>query len=189
MLVAEVRRSIEPAGSPEPASKLPRRLGMQAAMDHYLRGHTQFGPDIVFALNWAPRFGLRVTGGYRKGWDVAAPDGRIKSSALAMNLDLTIDVLRSRRLELSWTMGERSAWCQFTGNAGTTARNGELSGLTIYARTGMVAAIRAGGRLWLELGASAGVPLRALEATDTGRVVTGVSGLEQSAVIAVKGEL
>jgi hypothetical protein len=182
-LVAEVKRSIEPS------SGLPRRLGTQASMDHYLRGLTLFGPDLVFEFNWAPRFGLRIAGGYRQGLEALAPDGRIKSSAIAMNLDLTTVVLQSRRLELNWSLGQGSAWCQFKGSAGPNAQNGELSGLTIYARTGLVAAIRVGGRLWLELGAAAGVPLRALEATDTGRVVTGVSGLSQSALIAVTGEL
>ena len=182
-LVTEVKRSIEPA------TPLPRRLGMQGAMDHYLRGHTQFGPDIVLAFNWAPRFGLRIGGGYRQGLEVVAPDGRIKSSAIAMNLDLVAIVLQSNRLELSWTLGERSAWCHFKGDAGPQALNGELSGLTIYARTGLIAAIRMGGHLWLELGAGAGVPLRALEATDSGQVITGVSGLEQSALIAATGEL
>lgn len=182
-LVAEVHRRIEPT------APLPRRLGMQAATEHYLRGHTQFGPDIVLAFNWAPRFGLRFAGGYRQGLEVAAPDGSIDSSAVAINVDLSASVLRSNRLELMWTVGERSAWCHFSGRAGPGAQNAELNGLTLYARTGVLAVIRPGGHLWLELGAFAGVPLRELEATDTTRVVTGVSGLEQSALIAVTAEL
>ncbi len=182
-LVAEVERSVQPA------REVARHLGMQGSMEHYLRGLTQFGPDVLFEFSWAPRFGLRVIGGYRQGLDVRAPDGRIQSMSIGMNLDVTAIVLRTRHLELTWTFGERSAWHRFKGGPSSKVLGGELIGLTLYARTGLIAAIRMGGPLWLEVGATAGFPLRALEATDSGQVVAGVSGLEQSALIAITGEL
>jgi hypothetical protein len=43
--------------------------------------------------------------------------------------------------------------------------------------------------MWIEFGASLGLPLRAVQANDTGKMVTSTSGLEQSATLSLQGEL
>lgn len=165
------------------------RLGAQAAAEHFGAGLTQFGADALCVIALTRRFRLRIAAGVREGLTVTAPDGHVQSTAAGVAIDEGILLLRSSRIELSWAIGGRAAWIRLQGKAAPAAFDNDLSGLVVYARTGLNVALHAAGPLWFEFGAGAGVPLRALQATDAGRMVTGVSGLEQSVFFAVLGEL
>jgi hypothetical protein len=182
-LVAAVEQSLQVP------TREANRLGAQAAAEHFGAGMTQFGADALYVVALARRFRLRIAGGVRQGLTVGAPDGHIQSTAAGMAIDGGILLLRSSHIELTWTIGGRAAWIHLQGKAAPTALDNDLSGLVVYARTGLNVALHPGGPLWFEFGAGSGVPLRALQATDAGRIITGASGLEQSASIAVLGEL
>ena len=65
----------------------------------------------------------------------------------------------------------------------------EVSGLTVYGRGTAFTGLRLGGPVGLDAGFGAGAPFRALEATDTGKVVSGVSGAEFFAQLGFTVEL
>ena len=165
------------------------RLGAQVAAEHYAAGLTQFGADALCVLSLTHRFRLRIAAGARQGLTVLAPDGRVQSTATGLAFDGGALLLQSSRAELTWTLGSRLAWLHTRGEAAPGVFGDSLNGIAIYARSGLNAAVHLGGAMWFEFGAGVGVPLRAIEANDTGRVVTGASGLEQSALLALLGEL
>ena len=165
------------------------RVGAQLAAEHFAAGLTQIGADALCALPLAQRLRLKIAAGARQGLSVHAPDGRVESTATAAALDVGLLLLKSQRTELSWTLGSRFAWIHLQGEGDAGALGNSLNGLTVYARTGLGAALHLGSSMWLEFGAGAGLPLRAIEANDSGRRITGVSGLEQSAFLSLQGDL
>jgi hypothetical protein len=78
---------------------------------------------------------------------------------------------------------------RFEGRAQGSDRADQLEGVALYARAGLASALELGAGTWLELGAMSGLPLRGLEATDTGSVVAGVSGVEFAGSLAFLVEL
>jgi hypothetical protein len=184
---AEVARNLAP--SPAAHRQLPIRLGMQLSVEDYARSLTQVGPDLAFSFSGSERFGSRLVGGYRQGFEVASPHGRIASSAVVAGFDIVATLVQMARLELTWSVGERFAWCHFEGKAGDVGLSGQLNGLALYAQTSLMSALRVGGPLWLQLAAGAGFPLRGVEASDAGQVVTGVAGVQRFALFAVMVDL
>jgi hypothetical protein len=182
-LVTEVEHSIKPSRD---ALTL---VGLQWGVEHYQRGQTQFGPDAAFDLHFTPRLGLRLTAGYRQATQVTAADGQVQTVSVRAATDLTSALLRSRALQLAWTIGTESIWCRFRGETSGESLARDFTGLALYARTGLLFTLRIHDPVWLQLGVGAGYALRGVEATDAGRVITGVSGFQQSVLTAVMGEL
>jgi hypothetical protein len=173
---------------PEP-ELAPARLGLRAAAERFLGGQTHLGADAALVLPPLGRFQFDVALGYRQGLNVPAPDGSVRSYAAGLLLDVRYLLIRERSVELGFGLGARAAWVRFSGEARGNATDARLEGVTVYARSGLHTAVRAGGAFWLELGASTGLPLRALEATDGGEVVAGVSGVEIAGYFGVAVEL
>jgi hypothetical protein len=179
-----------PATPPPPevvagvASELPRRdepsseLVLRFAIEHYLGGQTHLGADFGTLVPLAPRFSLDLGAGFRQGLPVSAPDGRVLSSAIGIGAGLRFALLHSAAADAGLSLGARVAVTQFRGSAGADADQNDFSGLTVYARFGAFTSLRLTGPLHLDAALGAGAPLRALEATDNGHDVTGVSGLE-----------
>ncbi len=182
-LVAAVRQNIQ-----QPVQDSPR-LGVQAAGEHFGAGVSQFGADAVCALAPSQRSRLRIALGIRQGLAVSAPDGNIRPSSVGMAFDMGPLLLRSSRIELTWTAGAHVAWIHLQGDAARGALGSDISGLALFARTGLNAAIRPANSVWFEMGAGLGIPLRGLEATDAGRDGAGVAGLEQYGSFALLVEL
>jgi hypothetical protein len=183
----EVVRGVEnvlPARE-EPAT----RLGARAALEHFGGGQTHLGADATALFPFTERVGLELALGLRQGQRVEAEHGHVLSSAAGLGAMLRVTLLRALPLELSLFAGPRAGLARFTGKASPEARGTELSGLVLYARGGVVAGARVLGPLWLEGSGGAGAPLRGLEAEDTGRVVSGVSGLELFAALSLMVEL
>jgi len=154
------------------------RLGARAAFEHHGGGQTLLGADVAASFPLGTRLGLGFAVGLRQGRPVEAEHGRVLSSAAGFEAMLSVNLLRALPFELGLFAGPRAALVRFTGDPSAASRGGETSGLVLHARAGVEAGLRVLGPLWLDLAGGAGAPLRALEATDAGRVVTGVSGLE-----------
>jgi hypothetical protein len=102
----------------------------------------------------------------------------VLSSAIGGGAALRLALLHGATGDAGFALGAHLAATRFRGAAGAPAHDAELSGLTAFARLGAFGSLRLGGPLVLDAMAGAGAPLRALEATDDGNVVTGVSGVE-----------
>lgn len=189
--LAKTRRSApHPVKPPPPevvagvARELPQRdernalLVLRFAAEHYGGGQTQLGADLGALLPLATRLTLDLDAGFRQGLRVSAPDGRVLSSAIGGSAALRYAVLHAPAGDAGVALGAHLAVTRFRGAAGAPAHDAELSGLTAFARLGAFGSLRLGGAFYLDATAGAGAPLRALEATDDGEVVTGVSGVE-----------
>jgi hypothetical protein len=172
-----------------PPGTLVARLGVRAAAERFLDGQTQLGGDAMLLLPLASRVQLDLAGGYRRGLDVEAPHGSVVSHAAAVGANLRYLLIRERPVELGFVLGARAAWVRFEGRASGSDRSDRLDGVVAYARAGLASALELGGGTWLELGALSGLPLRGLQASDTGRVVAGVSGVEFASYLAFLVEL
>jgi hypothetical protein len=169
----------------EPAT----RLGARGAFEHFGGGQTHLGADALALFPFTERVGLELSLGLRQGRRVSSEHGQVVASAAAVGAMLRFTLLRASPLELSLFAGPRAGLARFSGRAGPDASGTELSGLVLYARGGALAGVRVLGPLWLEAAGGAGAPLRGLEARDAGRVVSGVSGLELFAAVALVVEL
>ena len=189
--LAKTRRSApHPEKAPPPEvvkgveRELPQRdepnavLVLRFAAEHYGGGQTHLGADLGALLPLATRLTLDLSAGFRQGLRVSAPDGRVLSSDIGGGVMLRFAVLHAVAGDAGVACGARLAATRFRGSAGAPTHDAELSSLTAFARLGAFGSLRLGSVLFLDATAGAGAPLRALEATDDGQVVTGVSGLE-----------
>jgi hypothetical protein len=148
------------------------------AFEHYGTGQTLLGADAATLLPLGQRFALDFDAGGRVGLRASAADGDVSSSAVGFGASGRYAFVHSGFADLGLTLGVRAAVVRFRGAAAPGAEEAELSGLTLYARGGAFTGLRLGGPFGLDAAIGAGAPLRALEATDAGQVVSGVSGAE-----------
>ena len=111
------------------------------------------------------------------------------STAIGLGMDLEAVVLHSSGVELTWWVGSRVSWLRYEATAAEQAVAGSFSGLALVARTGLRAQLLILEPFWLGLSSGAGVPVRAIEATDAGNAVVGMSSLELSAQLSAGGAL
>lgn len=164
-------------------------LVLRFATERYLGGQTQLGGDLGTLLPLGERVTLDLGAGLRQGLAVSAPDGHVRASALGIGAGLRLAVLHAATADVGPWLGVRVTVTRLRGSAGPTASDAEVSGLTAYARLGVWSSLRLGGAFHLDTALGAGAPLRALEATDDGRDVTGVSGVELFGQLGVGVEL
>jgi len=153
-------------------------LVLRFAAERYFGGQTQLGGELGTLLPLGERATLDLSAGLRQGLSVSAPDGRVLASAIGIGAGLRWALVHTAAAEVGPSLGARVTVTRFRGAASPSASDAQVSGLTAYARLGAWSSLRLGGALHLDAALGAGVPLRALEATDAGRDVTGVSGLE-----------
>jgi hypothetical protein len=190
-------RSSEKAAPPEVVrgvrSQLPERrawrVGLRAAGEHFGAGETQLGLDVTLLAPVQGGFNLELAAGLRRGLETDTPNGQVRSTAAGVFLGAGYRLFGGARSELGLTLGARGAWVEFSAEPERDAVSRRLAGLVCFARSGVNGAFRVAGPLWLALGGGAGAPLRALEARDTGRAVSGVGGLELFAHFSVLGQL
>jgi hypothetical protein len=181
-VVEGVESELPPSG---PAPK----LGVRFATEHYLGGETLLGADAAVILPLGERFALDFDAGYRTGVGADAPHGDVHSSSVGFTAGGRYAFVHASFADVGLALGLRAAVVRFRGSAGPGAEGTELSGLTLFARAGAFTGLRLAGPLALDAGFGAGAPLRALEATDTGQVVSGVSGAEFFAQLGFTVEL
>jgi hypothetical protein len=156
------------------------RVGAHTALERFAGGQTQLGADVGASFRLSELLGLGLSAGLRQGRAVPAENGRVISSAAGFESVLSLTILRAVPFELALFAGPRAALVRFTGRPVPEARGGELTGLVVYLRGGAAFGVRLLGPLFFDVAGGVGAPLRALEATDAGEVVTGASGLELS---------
>jgi hypothetical protein len=154
------------------------KLGLRFAIEHYLGGQTLLGADAATILPLSERFALDLEAGGRVGLDADAPHGDVHSSSIGFGASGRYAFVHTSFADIGLALGLRAAVVRFRGSASPGAEGEELSGLTLYGRGGAFTGLRLGGAMGLDAGFGAGAPLRALEATDAGKVVSGVSGAE-----------
>ncbi len=164
-------------------------LLLRFAAERYLGGQTQLGGDLGTLLPLGERLTLELDAGLRQGLAVSAPDGRVLASALGIGAGLRLSLVHTAAAEVGPSLGARLTVTRLRGAASPSASDGEVSGLTAYGRLGVWSSLRLGGALHLDVALGAGAPLRALEATDAGRDVTGASGMELFGELGVGVEL
>jgi hypothetical protein len=165
------------------ASELPPsapapELGVRFAAEHYLGGQTLLGADAATLLPLGARFSLDFAAGGRAGLRTSAPHGDVLSSAIGVAAGGRYAFVRTALADVGLSLGLRAAVVRFRGAASLGFEESELSGLTLYGRGGAFALLRLAGPVGLDAALGAGAPFRSLEATDGGKVVTGVSGAE-----------
>jgi hypothetical protein len=170
-VVEGIESELPPSG-PSP------KLGVRFATEHYLGGQTLLGADAAVILPLGQRFALDFDAGYRAGLDADAPHGDVHSSSIGFGASGRYAFVHTSFADVGFALGLRAAVVRFRGAAAPGALGAEVSGLTLYGRGGAFTELRLGGPVGLDAGFGAGAPFRALEATDTGQVVSGVSGAE-----------
>lgn len=182
-LVAGVEESLKPH-----TASSSTRIGLGAAVDHYGGGQTHLGPDLFVDIRLWDRFRSRIGADLRQALETESAHGRIRASAVGMSGAVGAELVRRNVFEFCWMLGLRAAWARQEGIANPAARATSFSGLAVYARSGPQVALVAGGPFRLEFGATAGIPLRAVEVLDAGQRATGMYGIELSAQFAVSTE-
>ncbi len=165
------------------------RLGLGLGAEHYTGRLTLVGADVLYKLHVTPRFVIGFAPGLRQGFDIETLDGIVHSTAIGLGMNLEIVVLHSRGIDLTWGLGSRVSWLRFEATANEHAVAASFSGLALFARTGVQAQVLTLEPFWLGLSSGVGVPVRAIEATDAGSAVVGMSGLELAAQLSAGGEL
>ncbi len=190
-VVAGVEHAVKPpAAAAQPALSAKRtQLGIQLAGEHFAAGLTLLGADAVATVPITASFRLKLAAGARQGLTIVTEEGRIQSVAANMAIDGSLLILKGPNARLGWALGPRLAWVRMQGEAQPGSLGHRFSGIAVIARTGPVVEIRLGLPLWLKLDAGMGVPLRAVQATDSGHIVAGASGFEQSVALSLQGEL
>jgi hypothetical protein len=182
----EVVKGVE---SELPSSGPASKLGVRFAMEHYLGGQTLLGADAATILPLGERFALDLDAGGRVGLDADAPHGDVHSSSIGFGASGRFAFVHTSFADVGVALGVRAAVVRFRGTAAPGAQGEELSGLTVYGRGGAFTGLRLAGPVSLDAGFGAGAPFRALEATDAGQVVSGVSGAEFYAQLGFTVEL
>ena len=172
-----------------PPTRAASEIALRFATEHYGGGQTHWGADLGALVPLVARFTLDLDAGFRQGLRVSAPHGRILSSAIGAGAGLRFAVVRGSAADAGLSLGARLAATRFRGAAQTGATDAEVSGLTAFARLGMFTSVKLTGSLHLDATAGAGAPLRALEATDDGHTITGVSGVELFGALGLAVEL
>lgn len=165
------------------------RLGARGAAEVFGGGQVQIGADAALSAALGPALLLELSGGAREALRETAPNGRIGASTLGVAAMVGYRFVDAPAFELSGVAGARAAWVRFRGEARGDSVEAELSGLAATARAGLRAALRLAHPIWLEGGASLGVPLRSLSARDGDRTVTSTAGAELAVHFGLSMEL
>ncbi len=183
----EVQRAVRSALTPSRVGQRNVALGVRGAVEHHGGGLTLLGGDAFVTVWLSERFGLELGLGLRQGLTEDAAHGRIESRALCSALELALAVLpRGQLLGLHAMLGVAVASLHLRGDAETSARDAERSGLSAQARAGVVLSVALLDAFALRAQVGLGAPLRSVEASDAGRVVGSTGGLELHAGLGVE---
>lgn len=165
---------------PERARKRASRVGARGATERFFGGQTHLGADASFRGPLSQALRLELTVGGREALTVQTPGGRVSATAFGAETSVQWLFWQTPDFELGPGLGARILRTEFRGIPEPGSIGANWSGAAIYARANAAMAARLFRPIWLELGAGVGAPLRALEARDAERSITGTSGLELS---------
>jgi hypothetical protein len=165
--------------------KRPRAaFGAAATLEHYSGGQTLYGADLQAGLWITRRIAAGARLGLRSASSAAAPDGDVRATAFAAGLEASVTTT-----PLTWSWGldglarfdlERINYLAVP-NAGVTASGGAATAFVAGAGARWFWSIAGPIRLVVEV--LVDVPVRPVQATDSGGRVVAVEGVGvQSAI-------
>jgi hypothetical protein len=174
----EVRAVVERAEAPPASASRFAALGARVAFEHFLGGQTHYGGDLFVHVPFGAVASGLLAVGARRALSAQAPHGSIGASAVSAELGVSLAFLRQGGLDLGAFASGRLLRLTFEPEAepGVSARSS--SGFAVVSRAGLSLAFGSPGLLRSYSALGAGLPLRSVEAADTGGVVTGASRLE-----------
>jgi len=162
---------------PEVAASLPA-LGLGIGLEDYGGGQTHFGADVSWSQPATAGIALNLAVGARQALSVDSPNGSISANALSVEFALRPRLARAGLLRLEGVVGVRGSRIRFNATAAEDATSQGASGTALFARGGLSLTFGRRGSVRSVSALGAGAPLKSFSASDAGRVVTGVSGLE-----------
>lgn len=191
----QVTRAVRDALPPPPAfASMPSarrlQLGVGFAWEHFAHGTTLYGADARLGARLTRRLEAAVRFGLRTGPSAAASDGAVHPSAWSAGL---VAVVTLTPPEERWGVDaegradfERVTFVPTPRGAATGATQTDDALLTSLGPQGWFAVLPA-----LRIGAEvlAVLPLRGVDATDAGTLVSGVAGLGWTAQVGLWGAL
>jgi hypothetical protein len=182
-IVQVVRESQQPAGQP-----LYDSLGLRAAVESYTGGQTMFGGDAALQLWLSERLALGLVIGVRSALSSDALHGTVEASAWLTGAELAYAFLpRAARYNLLVGFGAYAGELSFSGRARGPAHPERRQGWFADGRVSLTGAMSLAEHLRLSVDLGPGLPFRSVEATDSGRDVTGTRGLELHAALGLGG--
>lgn len=164
-----------PAAEPR---ALAREVGVAFVGDVFAGGQQLLGADLRLAVRFAPRWAATLRAGPRQGLPTTADHGTIETSARVLGAGLRFEVLTGPRLRLDLLArldGLAVSATAYSSEQGTVAQSASHTAIAVSGGVGLRSALSRRLRLMLD-GTVGGVPYP-VTFTDTGRGVTGVSGL------------
>jgi len=181
---AAVRAAVQTQLSEQPKSTTPQpddnALRLAGSVDHYTTPLTLFGPDVVYRRRLVRWFWLEAGGMFRAGLSAASARGEVDTLAAGGHLALATRAVEMAAFALDFDVGVRAMWIRFDGDAIDGAMQDRFSTWATVARGGASLTVMPTAHLELNARFGAGVPLRAVYATDAGEDVTGIAGAELS---------
>jgi hypothetical protein len=135
----------------------------------------------VYLTLWVDeRLGLEASAGMRRGLRTSGPHGAVEAEAIVVRTEAALALLpRDRVFGLLLKLGPMFSSVQLKGvAASTTSRGREGAGIAVHGRGTLQLSVRPWPVLGCTLEVGAGLPLRAIEATDDGETVVSTGGLE-----------
>jgi hypothetical protein len=177
-----VRDTVDRASRPPPAPE--NALGLFAALEYSIAGHTQIGADVAYTRWLVDFFGLRIAAGARAGVPRPAPHGSIDSYAIAAAIDLRFALTpRTDFACIALDVGAAFFWIHFDGHGTTGGSGASAEDVALSVRAAFALDLRLAPSLALEARVGAGVPLLGVLALDEGVAATGFADFEVFAAL------
>ena len=173
---AELRAVVEP-----PRPRLAPRgtpIGARVAIAHYAGDQTQYGGDAFTLIALPARLGFEVALGLRSALPTSSAHGTVTASAVSADLGLHLPWFRTGDLELDAELSSHFLLLDYRARASGAVRASEARGFAALGRLGLGAVFGAQRALRSFTTLGLGYPWLSFSASDAGRTVSGVSGLE-----------
>jgi hypothetical protein len=153
-------------------------FGAMATIEHYSGGQTLYGGDLQAALWITRRLSAGVRLGVRSALSASAPDGDVRATALVAGLEASVTAT-----PLPWRWGldalarfdlERLSYLAVP-EGGASASSAAAT--AFIASAGVRLFVGIAGPIRLLADVTADLPIRPVEATDSGTGVVGVRGV------------
>lgn len=174
----EVTRVIGTSLAPAQIGRRDHAVGARFAAEHFTGGLSQLGAD-AYALLWLDEhLGLEAGAGMRNGLQHDATHGSIESQALVAHADLAwAPIARDHTSFATLKLGVQLSSLHVRGIADDRSDGARAAGIAVHARASIAGSIALSPWLAITAEIGAGLPLRAIEAADDGRVAVSNGGL------------